>query len=266
MTLHDLAHDGRWGNVVTANARVAPDVEVRPGERVRVRLANVANGRVFAPDFGGLDAKLVAFDGHPTAAPLDPAGLELAPGNRADVEIVAPSDGRSIAVHDRFTGRALRLWSFVAKGGPVATAASSATFARVPAFADATALEPDAVFRLNATRGGPHGITWSLGGAPHAGHGGDPTHVFRVDRFAKVRFVNESARLHPMHLHGQVFKVVARDGAPVDERHLRDTVLVHPRETVDVGLVPHDLGSWVLHCHVLEHHDAGMMTVVAVRP
>jgi FtsP/CotA-like multicopper oxidase with cupredoxin domain len=67
-----------------------------------------------------------------------------------------------------------------------------------------------------------------------------------------------------MHIHGQFFKVLARDGRPVEERHWRDTVLVRPRETVDVGLVPLDLGLWMLHCHILEHAESGMMTLVEV--
>jgi FtsP/CotA-like multicopper oxidase with cupredoxin domain len=42
-------------------------------------------------------------------------------------------------------------------------------------------------------------------------------------------------------------------------------VLVHARESVDLGLVPTDLGSWMVHCHILEHAEAGMMTLVRVR-
>jgi FtsP/CotA-like multicopper oxidase with cupredoxin domain len=40
--------------------------------------------------------------------------------------------------------------------------------------------------------------------------------------------------------------------------------LVGPRESVDIGLVPTDLGLWANHCHVLEHAEAGMMTAVRV--
>lgn len=87
-TRHDLAHDGRWGNVATVDGRVMPRLEAAPGERVRLRLLNAANGRVFSPDFSGLDAEVIAVDGLYTARPLDPAGLEIAPGNRIDLGIV----------------------------------------------------------------------------------------------------------------------------------------------------------------------------------
>jgi FtsP/CotA-like multicopper oxidase with cupredoxin domain len=41
--------------------------------------------------------------------------------------------------------------------------------------------------------------------------------------------------------------------AQVDEPFLRDTVLIHPREEIDVRVVPTDAGTWMMHCHVLEH-------------
>ncbi len=34
----------------------------------------------------------------------------------------------------------------------------------------------------------------------------------------------------------------------------------------DVGMVPQDEGRWMLHCHILEHAESGMMTLVEVRP
>jgi len=71
-------------------------------------------------------------------------------------------------------------------------------------------------------------------------------------KWKRIRFQNDSHRLHPMHLHGQFFKVIAKNGQPVDEPFFRDTVLVHGRETIDVGMVPLDSGRWMMHCHILE--------------
>src|SRR5258706_3378085 len=88
-TRHDLAHDGRWGDVVTVNGDTAARLEVKAGERIRLRLLNVANGRVFAPDLGPLvdGARVVAVDGMYAARPLPATGLELAPGNRIDLDL-----------------------------------------------------------------------------------------------------------------------------------------------------------------------------------
>jgi FtsP/CotA-like multicopper oxidase with cupredoxin domain len=54
------------------------------------------------------------------------------------------------------------------------------------------------------------------------------------------------------------------NGAAVPHRPWRDTVMVDPADTVEIAFVADNPGLWMLHCHVLEHQDAGMMAVVAV--
>jgi FtsP/CotA-like multicopper oxidase with cupredoxin domain len=121
-------------------------------------------------------------------------------------------------------------------------------------------------FRLDARRGGALGIEWTIDDQAFAGHEhAHPSLALTRGRWSRLRFVNTSARLHPIHLHGMFFKVVARDGVAVDEPFFRDTVLIHGRETIDIGLVPLDAGDWMMHCHILEHAEAGMMTMLAVR-
>ena len=51
---HDMSHAGRLGNTVTINGRVPDTVALRAGERIRLRLINAANARIFALDFGDL--------------------------------------------------------------------------------------------------------------------------------------------------------------------------------------------------------------------
>ena len=62
------------------------------------------------------------------------------------------------------------------------------------------------------------------------------------------------------------FRLLARDGKPVDEPFFRDTVLIHRKETVDLGVVPEDVGLWMMHCHIFEHAEAGMMAFLKVEP
>jgi len=264
-TPHDLAHDGRWGNVVTVNGRTAEELVVRPGERVRLRLVNTANGRVFRLDWAGLDAKIIAVDGMYARAPVDPAGFELSPGNRVDLDVRIPTTGPDRwVVTDHFTRNPFAVATIRAAGEPVATPGfPPPTGAHVPAWREAVGIVPTKEYALNARQGGPLGIEWMLGDdGPHAHHTGT---LLPRGRFAKLRFTNETYRLHPMHVHGMFFKVLARNGMLVDEPFWRDTALVHAQETVDVGMVPLDVGRWMLHCHVLEHQEAGMMTTVEVR-
>lgn len=68
-----------------------------------------------------------------------------------------------------------------------------------------------------------------------------------------------------MHLHGQFFRVIARNGLKVEELFWRDTVLIGPKESIDIALVPMDKGVWANHCHILEHAEAGMMSTILVK-
>jgi FtsP/CotA-like multicopper oxidase with cupredoxin domain len=85
----------------------------------------------------------------------------------------------------------------------------------------------------------------------------------------RVRYMNEGLQIHPMHLHGIPQKVVARDGYPVAEPQLLDTVLVAPGERVDVLIDATEPGGWAFHCHILNHAEAedgmfGMVTALVV--
>lgn len=269
VTPHDLAHDGRWGRAITVNGRIGHREALAPGERVRIRIVNVANGRVFAPRIVGADAQIVAFDGRPTDAPLPLDRLEIAPGNRVDLEVVAPLDaGVDVRALDAYA-RNVTLARIDVTGEPRAHGEGAFATSTAPDWRAAVELQPDLTYELAARRGGPYGLEWTIGGEAMregpAGHAHGARERVALGTFVKLRFVNASARLHPMHLHGQFFRVLARNGVAAAEPHWRDTVLVHARETVDVGLVAEDAGTWALHCHVLEHHDSGMMTLLEVR-
>ncbi|MGR8933110.1 MAG: multicopper oxidase family protein [Gammaproteobacteria bacterium] len=266
VTGHDLMHDGRWGNVLTVNGRYQPAIPVKAGERLRIRLVNVANGRVFAPELSGLSPVVIAVDGMPVAEPFPLRKFLAAPGNRIDVDVVIPKTaaGKSFAVTDVFGGTKK----------PLATLqAEPESLAATPDFPPPkakhfpnwqTALEAPIAqeFLLNAKRGGPYGITWNI---DHSADPKDSNLELPAGRFQRLRIRNESYRLHPMHLHGQFFKLLAVDGRPVEENFWRDTLLIGPQETADIGLVAIDKGSWAFHCHILEHAEAGMMRTLAIR-
>lgn len=94
---------------------------------------------------------------------------------------------------------------------------------------------------------------------------------FRVGDRIKIRLVNEEDSDHPMphpfHIHGAGrFVVVARDGVAEANLVWKDTVLVRTGETVDLVLEVTHPGRWMAHCHIAEHHEAGMMFAFDVAP
>lgn len=264
-TGHDLMHDGRWGNVPTVNGKVKPEFTVRPGERVRIRLINGANARVFLPQFIDLPAAVIAVDGRPVTEVFPLTRFHLSPGNRIDLDVTIPKDsaGKSFILEDRFSRNKYSLASIVVNNDP---AVSTPTFAPPKAidFIPAELFDNVAVSKtwdLNAFRGGKLGIGWGMNKQlwPNSDKAD-----FQLGKPQKIVFQNSSSRLHPMHIHGVFFRVLERNGKPAIEQFTRDTVLVGPKETVVIGLVPEHKGIWVTHCHILEHAEAGMMTAIGV--
>jgi FtsP/CotA-like multicopper oxidase with cupredoxin domain len=95
-------------------------------------------------------------------------------------------------------------------------------------------------------------------------HGGVPPLKIREGERMLIRLINAGHMIHPIHIHGHSFKIVATDGnaVPIGMEWVKDTVLVGPGERYDLELVGEHPGVWMIHCH-MEHHMAnGMMTTL----
>ncbi|MDH5579586.1 MAG: multicopper oxidase domain-containing protein, partial [Betaproteobacteria bacterium] len=117
-------------------------------------------------------------------------------------------------------------------------------------------------------RGLQRGMAWAVNGVAN-GCGDDglpfePLLVLRKGRSCVLRLVNDTQWHHPTHLHGHSFRVLTRNGAPTRHREWLDTVMLDPRERVEIAFVADNPGDWMLHCHVLEHQASGMMTCIRV--
>lgn len=266
VTRHDLAHDGRWGQYRTVNGSVTPVFDVKAGERIRIRLVNVANGRVFSPQIRGLSPQVIAVDGMLAGKPFPLNRFFLASGNRIDLDVVIPktSAGSTLEIVDSFSRKTVPIaYLKVDSGEAVETPKfNPPRAAHFPEWREAINAPVTHEYELDAERGGPYGITWTID--DHAWPKGKAQEL-EFGSFNRLRFTNKSSRLHPMHLHGQFFRVIARKGKPVEENFWRDTILVGPKESVDIALVPLDKGLWASHCHILEHSEAGMMSTVRVK-
>jgi FtsP/CotA-like multicopper oxidase with cupredoxin domain len=100
----DASHNGRVGNTVTVNGRILEAFPVRAGERLRLRLINAANARIFGLEFQGHEPMIIALDGQPVE-PHAPAGgrVVLGPAMRADLVFdMTGSPGDRFTVVDTF--------------------------------------------------------------------------------------------------------------------------------------------------------------------
>jgi FtsP/CotA-like multicopper oxidase with cupredoxin domain len=99
----------------------------------------------------------------------------------------------------------------------------------------------------------------------------DTLHM-RVGETIKLRIIGTNNNfLHPMHMHGGPFRVVARDGIPLGAAQFEaDVVNVGPGQRFDVIWPAREPGKWIFHCHIphhtlnnnVEEHGAGGLTLL----
>ena len=291
---HDMVHGGRFGNTVTVNGRISEDLAVTPGERVRLRIVNVANARIFRLTFPGHRPWLAAIDGH--AVPPRQFGEEdwlvIAPGARADLILdMAGSPGERFAVVDNSPeGIRYRLADLTYGAAPSAPASArpapaawAANPLPEPDLGTATRLSLDmeggamgglqtATFKGETLSGRDlarkHGMVWSFNGVVYPpmkyGDHGDPMFTFKRGESVVMTIRNKTAFAHPIHLHGHTFRVISRDGKPEPDRPWQDTVLLPIDGEAEIAFVADNPGDWMFHCHILEHQKSGMMGFVRV--
>jgi FtsP/CotA-like multicopper oxidase with cupredoxin domain len=79
---------------------------------------------------------------------------------------------------------------------------------------------------------------------------------------------NDTAWAHPLHLHGFFFQVLDASGLPLRPLAWKDTVDIPAERTVRLIVRFDDregvAGSWMVHCHILDHAEGGLMGMVEV--
>lgn len=279
----EAAMAGRIGNVVTLNGAVPTEESVRAGERVRLRLVNAALARIMALHFEAHRPLVVAIDGQP-CAPHEPEGGRILLGPAMRIDIVLDMEGepgqRYSVTDDFYDGHSYVLTNLVygnealLRGHPLDPALD---LPRNPlpqpdlavAERHELTLEGGMMGGMRRGMGGMMGggPAWSINGMSMTGDGHasmEPARTFQRGRSVVLKLRNDTAWWHPMHFHGHSFLLLNRNGVSVPHRQWQDTVLMAPRDTVEVAFVADNPGDWMLHCHVMDHQMTGMMTVLRV--
>lgn len=287
--LHPAAHGGRIGNWITVNGLGEFAKPLPRGARVRLRLINAANARIFSLRFQGMKASIVALDGMPVPVGGETwsnenapdAEVILAPAQRADliVDIDAPEGGEALILSRERDGD-FALASFPVEVGQ---APRTTPHPRLPtsSVAEPPLAEVDAtpVHELRMDGGAMRGIAsathqgemldgralaergmvWALNGT--AGMPDEPFFEVARGTTVRLRLVNETRWPHGMHVHGHHFFERGANGpsGPLPSL-LRDTTLLAPDDRREIYFIADNPGDWLLHCHMLEHAHSGMMT------
>jgi FtsP/CotA-like multicopper oxidase with cupredoxin domain len=241
----------------------APDtLRGKPGQRARIRIVNAGSDTAFRVALGGHRLTVTHSDGFPVI-PVTTDALLIGMGERYDVTVdLADGVFPLIAAAEGKAGAGMILVRTGAGSAPGAEVAPAELSRRVllgtdMKAADGVRLKPRSVDRRHdvVIAGGMMPYRWTINGETFPDV--TPLRVSPSER-VRLRFRNRSTMFHPMHLHGHTFGLV-EGGAR------KDTVIVRPRQTVEVDLQADNPGQWALHCHNIYHAEAGMMTVLSYR-
>jgi FtsP/CotA-like multicopper oxidase with cupredoxin domain len=241
-------------------------VEVRSGERLRLRVINAAADTLFALSIDEHPLTLVASDGQPVR-PVNGDAVMLGMGERADLMLDADRPGayRIVALPLGKTGRAVATLRYADASrsampsalAPVKKPARMIAYEDLRHAGDADASPPGREIRLDLAQDMSKPYRWTMGGQsfPEAD-------MIDVGHGERVRFVirNKTMMAHPMHLHGHFL----RDATSSPAGPMKDTIIVPQQKTVKLDLLADNPGEWMFHCHNLYHQSAGMMRVVMV--
>ena len=281
MSSRDRSHAGRTGNFLTTNGQSGLDLPARQHERLRLRLINAANARIFSLILDGLRGWVAALDGMPLKTPVPIDGdLVLAPAQRADLIVDVTANSGETAYLAYIEGNE----AYVQVRIPVRGAASTALRPAPRALPPNPQLEPEDLSSTVKARlvmeGGAMGRMrnavldgesktfrqlveanqfWAFNGVV----GLTEKPLIEVGRGEAVRLSirNDTEFPHGMHLHGQHFREVGADGGLGS---MRDTLLLFRGETREIVFVADNPGNWLIHCHMLSHQDSGMKTWISV--
>jgi FtsP/CotA-like multicopper oxidase with cupredoxin domain len=267
---------GREGTHVLLNGRKRSSLTVRSGAPQRWRIVNAAKSRYFNLDLGGLMFRQIGGDGGLQEYAVERDTLLLAPGERADV-IVTPQlgAGETLVLRSVLVNRGM----FTLEGRFPYDELLTLTGANVPAYSaptsspvrraihpllltDATKVDLELALDQPPDASPEYAIRGRLYSAKHKA-----LHA-RVGETQVWTVTNSTKWSHPLHLHGFFFQVLDDSGAPVRPLAWKDTVDIPFERTVRLAVRFDDregvTGAWMVHCHILDHAEAGLMGVVQV--
>jgi FtsP/CotA-like multicopper oxidase with cupredoxin domain len=255
------------------NGQRMPTIEMRPGEvqRWRVLHAGYQDTLLVALERHALHA--IAYDGIPLPRVESQETMVLAPGQRADVLVQAGAPGTYVlgglpydAGYPSPTGPMARV---IVGGAPQPMSLPTALPpAPLPSIRDA---------ELTGTRS----LTFS-GLAPEvdaAGHWQEFSFMVdgrqfdhrRIDQRVRLGAVEEwtvtnlHGNDHVFHIHTNPFQVTKINGRPEPRLVWRDTAVVPRRGSLTFRSRFLDYtGTFMLHCHMMNHEELGMMQTVEV--
>ena len=254
-------HDGRQGDTRLVNGRQEPELTIAAGQIERWRVLNASSARYVRLSVGGRPFTILGTDGGLIDAPVTVSDVLLAAADRVEIAVGPFAEGESLTIeslpYERGTIKKSKRFRYATlRVGPAAPsrAVIPATLRQIEPLVTGP-VAPTREVHLGEKLSLRTGVKFLINEEAH--HRDRPV---RVGELQVWEVVNDSMMDHPFHLHGFFFQVLSVNGEPPAFRSWEDTVNVPPKARVRIAWMPDDRpGEWMYHCHILEHHAAGMM-------
>lgn len=263
--------DGVAGGKVLVNGAYMPHHGVRP-QRYRLRLLNLSGFRSYNLQLSnGAPLVQIGTDSGLMPRPVRRREILLGPAERAEVVVdFGSSGGESVELRSgpRHGGRegagstpyvgALMQFRVGSGRAPDRTRVPR-SLRPLPGWTRHASHKPDHTWTISI--GGAFKTTWLIDGRTF-----NPA---RAEAFPKLgttetwEVVNRTGVAHMMHLHHTDWYLLARNGKPPPpwEDCLKETFLLYPGERILLaGHFADHTGKFVVHCHMLDHEDHGLMS------
>lgn len=254
-------HDGRQGKNLLINGKERPFVKMHAGQTERWRFINSSSARYFRLHLEGRPFKIIATDGGLVERSIETTEALITPGERLDILVGPFQEGERFFIESLAYNRMTFLRSKKENFAQVIVGQAMPSHAIIPGelrkIDPITGIEAPATRKIKFSVGASlrHGIDFLVNNALHTND--KPVLVGELQIW---EIANTSLMDHPFHLHGFFFQVLSVNGKAPAYISWKDTINLPPGSTTKIAWVPDDRpGVWMYHCHILEHHEAGMM-------
>jgi FtsP/CotA-like multicopper oxidase with cupredoxin domain len=255
-------HDGRQGDTVFINGKENPVITMHAGQIERWRIINSCSARYVRLFFQGKPFRIIATDGGLIERPQLQTEVLIIPGERMDLAVGPFAERESFLIQSLPYNRMTFVKTKTEQLATVNVGITKPSIASIPPHL--RMIEPLAPQDAQVTRkvnfsvglSWKHGIDFLVNGRIH-----DDDQPVNVGELQVWEISNTSLMDHPFHLHGFFFQVIEENGNTPDYNAWKDSYNLKPKSTIKIAWRPDNRpGQWMYHCHILEHHEAGMMS------
>lgn len=260
MNMDDMDMSGSASITDTINGKkIASNLKIEGGQIGKLRFINASANNFKTIKFP-FKVRVIAKDGYNLEQAYETQNFNIAPGQRLDVEVVLTGkESKTYTIKD---GNAKV--KLIYKGNDKSKAISPF----IPLKADnlekyVSDKAPDISMKLTEEmemNGSEMKMREMINGEVFPN---TETFNVKVGQVYKVQFENAdkmAGMSHPMHIHGAHFQIISKNGHPTNDTTWYDTYPMDQGIRTDIAIKFDEPGVWMVHCHILNHEDNGMMT------